>query len=171
MFREMRRSEQLLNTNYAKDILNKGSSGVLSVHGDNGYPYGVPLSYVYNDDKIYFHVAKEGHKIDSIRKNDKVSFTVILQDNPVPEKFTTYFMSIIAFGRAKIIEDEEEKKRAISLLSDRYFPEMKEKSYDEIESSFHRFDMIEMKIEHITGKQAIEMATDGNENKAFTVEI
>lgn len=169
MFREMRRSKQLLDTNYAKDILNKGTSGVLSVHGDDGYPYGVPLSYVYNDDKIYFHVAKEGHKIDSIKKNDKVSFTVIIQDNLVPERFTTYFMSIIAFGRAKIVEDKEEKRRLISLLSDRYFPEMKEKSYDEIESTFQRFDIIEMKIEHITGKQAIEMATDGNENKARSV--
>lgn len=110
MFREMRRSKQLLNTDYAKSMLNKATSGVLAVHGDDDYPYAVPLSYVYHDDKLYFHVATSGHKLDAIRKNDKVSFCVILQDKPVGEGFTTYYMSVIAFGRAKIIDDAEEKE-------------------------------------------------------------
>lgn len=161
MFRKMRRDKQLLNTNFAKNALSRGTSGVLSVHGDGGYPYGVPLSYVFHDGKLYFHVATSGHKLDAIKNNDKVSFTVILHDNPVGERFTTYYMSVIAFGRARIIEDDEEKRKTISILSDRYFPEMKEKSYDEIESSFDRFHMIEMTIEHITGKQAIELLNNG----------
>ncbi|MFB0972352.1 MAG: pyridoxamine 5'-phosphate oxidase family protein [Tissierellia bacterium] len=163
MFRKMRRVRQLLDTDFAKDALNRGSSGVLSVHGDDGYPYGVPLSYVYHDGKLYFHTATSGHKLDAIKNNDKVSFTVILQDNLVAEKFTSYFMSVIAFGRARVIEDEEEKRKTISILSDRYFPEMKEESYDEINSTFDRFHMIEMTIEHITGKQAIELVNDGNQ--------
>lgn len=158
MFREMRRHKQLLNTDYAKDMLNRGTSGVLAVHGDDDYPYAVPLSYVYHGGRLYFHVATSGHKLDAIRENDKVSFCVILQDNPVGERFTTYYMSVIAFGRARIIDDVEEKKRTIQILSDRYFPEMKEKSEEEISGSFERFHMIEMEIEHITGKQAIEMA-------------
>lgn len=158
MFREMRRSKQLLNTDYAISMLDKATSGVLAVHGDDGYPYAVPLSYVYHDGSIYFHSAKEGHKLDAIKNNDKVSFCVILLDNPVGEGFTTYFMSVIAFGRARIIEDAEEKQKTIEILSDRYFPDIKEASLEEIKKSNERFLMIEMKIEHITGKQAIEMA-------------
>lgn len=158
MFREMRRSKQLLNTDYAISMLDKATSGVLAVHGDDGYPYAVPLSYVYHDGSIYFHSAKEGHKLDAIKNNDKVSFCVILLDNPVGEGFTTYFMSVIAFGRARIIEDAEEKQKTIEILSDRYFPDIKEASLEEIKQSNERFLMIEMKIEHITGKQAIEMA-------------
>lgn len=158
MFREMRRSKQLLNTDYAISMLDKATSGVLAVHGDDGYPYAVPLSYVYHDGSIYFHSAKEGHKLDAIKNNDKVSFCVILLDNPVGEGFTTYFMSVVAFGRARIIEDAEEKQKTIEILSDRYFPDIKEASLEEIKQSNERFLMIEMKIEHITGKQAIEMA-------------
>lgn len=158
MFREMRRSKQLLNTDYAISMLDKATSGVLAVHGDDGYPYAVPLSYVYHDGSIYFHSAMEGHKLDAIKNNDKVSFCVILRDKPVGEGFTTYFMSVVAFGRARIIEDAEEKQKTIEILSDRYFPDIKEASLEEIKQSNERFLMIEMKIEHITGKQAIEMA-------------
>lgn len=157
MFREMRRSKQLLNTDYAKSMLNKATSGVLAVHGDDDYPYAVPLSYVYHDDKLYFHVATSGHKLDAIRKNDKVSFCVILQDKPVGDGFTTYYMSVIAFGRAKIIDDAEEKRRTIQILNDRYFPELKAETSEEVNRSIERFLMIEMEIEHITGKQAIEL--------------
>ena len=157
MFREMRRSKQLLNTDYAKSMLNKATSGVLAVHGDDDYPYAVPLSYVYHDDELYFHVATSGHKLDAIRKNDKVSFCVILQDKPVGEGFTTYYMSVIAFGRAKIIDDAEEKRRTIQILNDRYFPELKTETSEEVNRSIERFLMIEMEIEHITGKQAIEL--------------
>lgn len=161
MFRKMRRSKQLLDTNFAKEALDRGSSGVLSVHGDDGYPYGVPLSYVYHDDKLYFHVATEGHKLDAIKKNDKVSFCVTLMDNISEKNLTTYFMSVIAFGRARIIEDDDEKRKTITILADRYFPDAKEASQKEIEETFDSFHMIEMKIENLTGKQAIEMVNDG----------
>ena len=117
MFREMRRKKQQLTQEETMVILREGTSGVLSLTGDEGYPYGVPLSYVYDGDKLYFHCAKEGHKIDAIRKNPKASFCVIAQDEIVPEKYTTCYRSVIAFGSVRILENEGEKRRAIEELA------------------------------------------------------
>ena len=101
-------------------ILYNGTSGVLALHGDDGYPYAVPVSYVYNGEKLLFHSAKNGHKIDAILKNATASFCVIDQDQIVPEEYTTYFRSIIAFGRIRILEDDTEKRSAIEKLAVKY---------------------------------------------------
>ena len=74
MFREMRRFKQLLPQEAAVDILNRNTSGVLALTGDDNYPYAVPISYVYNDGKLYFHSAKSGHKIDAIKNGDIDTF-------------------------------------------------------------------------------------------------
>ncbi len=102
MFREMRRKKQLLSKDETIEILSAHTSGVLGVNGDDGYPYTVPVSYIYKDNKLFFHCAKEGHKIDSIKKDDKVTFCVIDKDDVVQEAFTTHFRSVIVFGRARI---------------------------------------------------------------------
>ena len=86
MFREMKRKKQELPQEDVTRILQEGTCGVLVVSGDNDYPYAVPLSYVYDSGKIYFHCATSGHKLDGIRKNNKVSFCVISQDQVVPEE-------------------------------------------------------------------------------------
>ena len=99
IFREMRRKKQELSQQEVADILHKGTPGVLALLGDNDYPYAVPISYVYDGGKIYFHSAKSGHKIDAIQKTAKASFCVIDQDLVVPEEYTTYFSSVI--GRVK----------------------------------------------------------------------
>ena len=98
MFREMRRSKQQMSEDAANAILKSATSGVLSLLGDDGYPYGVPISYVYEEGKLYFHSALSGHKVDAVRNYDKASFTVIVQDDIVPEKYTTLYRSVIAFG-------------------------------------------------------------------------
>ena len=85
MFRAMRRKRQQLSREEAEAILERGTSGVLAVAGDNGYPYAVPLSYVYQDGKLWFHCAKSGHKLDAVRREEKASFCVIDQDLVVPE--------------------------------------------------------------------------------------
>ncbi|MCI8667705.1 MAG: 5-nitroimidazole antibiotic resistance protein, partial [Dorea sp.] len=108
MFREMRRKKQILSNQENVELLEKETSGVLALLGDDEYPYAVPISYVYNNSKIYFHSAKEGHKIDAIRKCSKASFCVIAQDEIFPEKYTTHFKSVIAFGKIRILEDENE---------------------------------------------------------------
>lgn len=155
--REMRRSRQLLSQQDCEMILKENTSGVLSVYGEDGYPYGVPLSYVYADGKLYFHSAKDGHKIDAVRNNNKVSFTVIAQDNIVAEEYTTYFQSVIAFGTARILEQDDEKRAAIEQLAEKYMPDLKEGRLQEIEKEFHRLCMIEVTIDSLTGKEAIEL--------------
>lgn len=91
----------------------QGTSGVLAVSGDDDYPYAVPLSYVYDGHKIYFHGAKAGHKLDSIVKNPKASFCVIDKDQIVPDEYTTYFRSVIVFGTIRILHDEAEKEKPL----------------------------------------------------------
>lgn len=103
MFREMRRKKQILSEKECVEILEKGTVGVLGLLGDNDYPYAVPISYVYYNSKLFFHGAKNGHKIDAIPKCSKASFCVIDQDHIVPEECTTYFRSDIAFGKIHII--------------------------------------------------------------------
>jgi nitroimidazol reductase NimA-like FMN-containing flavoprotein (pyridoxamine 5'-phosphate oxidase superfamily) len=150
----MRRVKQLLSNDEAIEILNKCSSGVLGVHGDDGYPYTVPLSYAYKDDKLFFHCAIEGHKIDSIKKNDKVTFSVIERDNVIQESFETHYRSVIIFGRARILTDDFEKRNALKLLVEKYSPDYKEKGQNAIENGLSRVCIIEVKIEHMTGKAA-----------------
>ena len=158
MFREMRRKKQKLSKEECDRILYNGTSGVLALHGDNGYPYAVPVSYVYNGEKLLFHSAKNGHKIDAILKNAAASFCVIDQDQIVPEEYTTYFRSIIAFGRIRILEDDAEKRSAIEKLAVKYAPDdTAENRNNAIDREWKLLCMMEMEIEHLTGKQAIEM--------------
>lgn len=157
MFREMRRNKQALSTEECIAVLNNGTSGVLAVAGDDDYPYAVPMSYVYHDSKIYFHCAKTGHKLDGIMRNNKVSFCVIDKDQVVPEKYTSYFRSVITFGKARILEDLTEKRAALEILAERYSPEQVEGRKKEINNSIDRVCMVELAIEHMTGKEAIEL--------------
>lgn len=157
MFRDMRRARQALSRTECEEVLNRCTCGVLAVSGDDGYPYAVPLSYVYEDSRIYFHCAASGHKLDAIAACDKVSFCVVDQDQVVPEEYTTYFRSVIAFGRARVLEDEGEKLRALRLLAARYSPHLEEGREAEIRRSFRQVCMVEITVEHLTGKEAIEL--------------
>ena len=156
-FREMRRKRQQLSEGESIEILQKATAGTLALLGDNGYPYAVPISYVYADGKLYFHSALSGHKIDAIRNCDKASFCVIDKDDVHPEKYTTFFRSVIVFGRIHIIEDEQEKLATARLLGDRYNPNQEETLQKELEKGLARMVMIRFDIEHLTGKEAIEL--------------
>jgi len=158
MFREMRRKRQELSREAAEEILYRGSAGVLALAGDDGYPYAVPVSYVYDGEHIYFHGAKTGHKIDAIRREDKASFCVIGQDHVVPEEDTTYFRSAIVFGRMAVVEDDAEKRAAIEKLAMKYGPENSgEHREAAIEREWQALCMLRMTVEHVTGKEAIEL--------------
>ena len=158
MFREMRRKKQKLAKKECDDILRRGMSGVLALCGDGGYPYAVPLSYVYDEGKIYFHSATSGHKIDAIAANPKASFCVIDQDCVMPEEYTTYFRSVIAFGTIRILEGDAEKYAAVEKLAVKYAPDdSPENRRNIIESEWSPLCMLEMKIEHLSGKEAIEL--------------
>lgn len=158
MFREMRRKKQTLSMKECEDILTKDSCGVLSLCGDDGYPYGIPLSYVYDGSKLIFHSAKAGHKIDAIKRSPKASFCVIDQDHVIPEKYTTYFRSVIVFGSVRILQDEQEKRKTIETLAAKYAPNDSDDNRQKmIQLEWNSFCMLEMSIEHISGKQAKEL--------------
>lgn len=158
MFREMRRIKQALAPQECIRILEKGASGVLALSGDDGYPYAIPISYVYNDSKLYFHSARNGHKIDAVRQCQKASFCVIEQDHIVPEKYTTFYRSAIAFGRIRILEEEAEIRDSIEMLAVKYHPvDTPEGRLQAINRDFNRLCMIELSIEHLSGKEAIEL--------------
>ena len=128
-FRQMRRKRQQLAKEESIAILEKATAGS----------------------------ALAGHKVDAIRKCDKASFCVIEQDDVQPEKYTTFFRSVIAFGRIHIIEDEHEKLEAARMLGNRYNPNQDEALQKEIESGLSRMLTIRFDIEHLAGKEAIEL--------------
>ncbi|MBQ9637790.1 MAG: NimIJ family nitroimidazole resistance protein [Prevotella sp.] len=156
-FREMRRKRQQLSDEESIGLLEKATSGTLALLGDGGYPYAVPLSYVCSGGRLYFHSALSGHKVDAIRGCDKASFCVIVQDDVNPEKYTTLFRSVIAFGRVHIVENEAEKLEIAQLLGNRYNPNQDEALQKEIESGLSRMLAIRFDIEHLTGKESIEL--------------
>ena len=154
MFREMRRKAQQLTEAECVDILNHATSGILGVFGDDGYPYTVPVSHVFCDGKIVFHCAKEGHKIDAIRRNEKVSFCVVAQDKVMPKERTTAYISVIAFGRARIIDDEAGMRRIAGLIGEKFstdYPEECRKETDEVIAA-GRMYCVEITVDHMTGK-------------------
>ena len=156
-FREMRRKRQQLAEEESIAILQKATAGTLALLGDDDYPYAVPISYVYHDRKLYFHSALAGHKVDAIRKCDRASFCVIDQDAVQPQKYTTFYRSVIAFGRIHIIEDAQEKLETARMLGNRYNPNQEEALQKEIENGLSRMLMIRFDNEHLTGKESIEL--------------
>ena len=156
-FREMRRKRQQLSEEESIAVLQKATAGTLALLGDNDYPYAVPISYVYHEGKLFFHSALAGHKVDAIRKCDKASFCVIEQDDVQSERYTTFYRSVIAFGRIRIIEDEQETLQIARMLGNRYNPNHDETLQKEIESGLSRMLAIRFDIEHLTGKEAIEL--------------
>ena len=166
MFPRMRRFRQQLPAEECDKILSLGTSGVLALHGDGGYPYAVPISYVYEDGRIYFHSAPSGHKIEAIKRDPKASFCVIGQDQVVPGEYTTYFKSVIAFGAIRILEDQGEKMAAIEKLALKYAPnDSAENRADAIMREWKNLCVLEMTVSHITGKEAVELTRRrGNDN-------
>ncbi|NLM78472.1 MAG: pyridoxamine 5'-phosphate oxidase family protein [Ruminococcaceae bacterium] len=155
MFRDMRRGKQLMSAEDTNAVMIRCTNGVLACLGDNDYPYAVPLSYVYYKGKIYFHSAKAGHKIDSITKNSKVSFSMIDEDTIVSEKYTTCFRSVIAFGKAKIVEGEE-RLSAFKALVDKYSEDQPEDAKQAEIAGCMQSLIISIDIEHVTGKESID---------------
>lgn len=155
MFVSMRRKKQELSEDECYEILERNNSGVLALFDSSGYPYAVPLSYCYIKEKIIFHGSKIGHKIDAISYHDKVSFCVIDQDKVVPEKYTTYYRSVIIFGKISIIKDEKEMKKYIESLGRKYAPNESEAHLQKIiQSTWNSLAIMELYIEHITGKKS-----------------
>lgn len=164
MFRKMRRFRQQISLEECREILGRATSGVLGLHGDDGYPYTVPISFVYEAGgsglgTIGFHCAKTGHKLDAIRRNEKVSFTVIDRDEVMPSERTTKFCSVIAFGRARILESEDELRRAAMAIGNKYSRDYTQDCIEETEDTIRRGTLccVEITIDHMTGKIGREL--------------
>lgn len=155
MFRSMRRKKQQLSNEKAVEILENGKTGILAVNGDDGYPYTIPVNYVYYNNKIYIHSATEGHKIDAVKNNDKVSFCVIEKDEVYPQKLTTLYRSTVAFGKAKILYNDE-MIQAVTALGLKYNPD-KAFIEEEVTKALNIMCCIEITLENITGKESIEL--------------
>lgn len=155
MFRQMRRIRQLLSKEDTAAVMERCANGVLACLGDEDYPYAVPLSYVYHDGKIYFHSAKTGHKIDAIAKNPKVSFAIVDEDTIVSEEYTTYFRSVVAFGKARLAEGGE-RLAAFCALMEKYSGEQPEEARTKAIEECEKTHLVAIDVEYMTGKEAIE---------------
>ena len=153
--RKMRRFKQELPMEESRRILIRGKECVLAVAGDNDYPYAVPINYVYDGRHIYLHSALQGHKIDALKRNPKLSLCVIDKDDIVPEEFTTYFRSVIVFGRARFVDDDAEKIQALRILSAKYSNGID--PTEEIDKLLKVVTIVEITIDKITGKEAIAL--------------
>ena len=152
MFREMRRFKQQISEEKCIRILKEQPRGVLSMLGDDGYPYGIPLDHLYMEDgHLYFHCAKEGHKLDAISACDKVSYCVYDQGYRKEGEWALNINSVVVFGRIRVVEDEE-KKREICTKLTRKFTDDEEYLKKEMTNAFPRVCCLELIPEHMTGK-------------------
>lgn len=149
MFRAMRRRDKQLSQEDTLALLHRGQEGILGTLGEDGYPYTVVVNYVYYKDKIYFHCAKSGHKLDNIQYHDKVSFTVYDQVEVLGEELNTLYQSLTLFGRAKVVETTEE---VLLALIQKYSHLPLPLAKDMIAKEMDITAIVEIEIEHITGK-------------------
>ena len=155
MFREMRRFRQQATEEECLEILKSAKRGVLAVHGDDGYPYTVPLDFVYEDGCMYFHGAKSGHKLDAIRRDDKVSFCVLSEGVKEENDWWYHFTSVICFGRMSEVTEQEEAYRCLRLLGRKYMSTV-EMVEEDMEKNAARAAVLKLTVEHMTGKHVKE---------------
>lgn len=158
MYPAMRRKNQALAPADCEALLRAGTSGVLALCGADGQPYAVPLSYVYQEGTLYFHCARAGHKLDLLAQNPRASFCVVGQDEVAPEKYTTYYRSVVVFGTVRALTGDAEKRAAIEALARRYCPgETDAGIAAEIDRYWDELCMLAFAIDHMTGKQCVEL--------------
>ena len=155
MFREMRRFKQQISEEECIRILKEQPRGVLSMLGDDGYPYGIPLDHWYSEDdnKLYFHCAKTGHKLDAVAAYDKVSYCVMDEGYRKEGEWALNINSVVIFGKARIVDDEEDElKHRIAVNLCRKFTDDEAFLQKELTHALPRATFIELTPEHMTGK-------------------
>ncbi|SHH67962.1 pyridoxamine 5'-phosphate oxidase family protein [Clostridium grantii] len=151
MFLEMRRKEKEITKDKCEEILYKGEYGVLSTIGLNGYPYGTPLNYVYFEGNIYFHSAIDGHKLENIKENNKICFSVVGDVELIPEKFTTKYESVVIFGEATVIKGKEKVDALLALIK-KYSNDYLIEGDKYILKDSNVTEVIRISVDHMTGK-------------------
>lgn len=150
MFREMRKLQRQLSREDTIQILASAGYGFLAINGGE-YPYGVPINYVYVNDKVYFHCAEEGQKLDMIKENNKVSFTAVSKHDILPDKFSTDYRSVVLFGEVEEVTGEE-KLQALEAFIRKFSSDFTEEGMKYIEKAAHRTRAFAINIKHVTGK-------------------
>lgn len=153
--REIRRKDRTLDDEGQLTLLKNGEYGFLAMKGTDGYGYGIPISFVYTGNKIYFHCAPEGYKLKNLAADNRVSFCVVGKTDVVPGKFTTAYESVMAFGKIETNLSDEEKYRGLELLAQKYSPDYTDVARQYIKRSFHRTLVLRLDIEALTGKSKI----------------
>ena len=157
MFRPMRRFKQQIDEEECRKVLREARRGVLSVLGDDGYPYGVPLDHWLDEETghLYFHCGKEGHKLDAIRACDKASYCVMDEGHREGDDWPLHFRSVIVFGQVRVVDDEEAMRHICRQISLK-FTQDEEYIAHEMTFSFPRVCCLELVPEHMTGKRVKE---------------
>jgi len=151
MERKIQRDDRAIPDSEAKEILQAGEYGVLSTVSVDGQPYGVPVSYSYTGDAIYFHCALEGHKLENLSSNNRVSFCVVGRTQVLPDKFATNYESVIVFGKACEVTGPEKQTGLIEILK-KYSPGFIDKGLRYIEGDGPKARVYKIVIESLTGK-------------------
>ena len=157
MFRAVRKKKNEISQDEAKNLLCSSRRGVLAVNGDEGYPYAIPINYLYDEEKnkIIFHGAKAGHKVDSIKKNDKICFTVFGNETIMEENWAPYLQSVVVFGRCHLVENRDDTVRLVKKFALKYYPN-EDMINEEITNFGKGVQMFEIEIEHLSGKKVQE---------------
>lgn len=157
MFREIRKKRNKLSLEKTKQLLHNERRGILAVNGDEGYPYALPVNYYYDEinNKIYFHGAKVGHKVDALKTNDKICFTVYGHETIKEEKWAPYVQSVILFGRCHLLEYNDQTMDKLKNFAMKYYPNEKMVD-DEIKATGKAVQIYEITIEHLSGKEVQE---------------
>ncbi len=157
MFRPVRKKVNVISVELAKDLIKDSRRGVLAVNGDDGYPYAIPINYLYDEEsqKIFFHGSKVGHKVDSLKKSDKICFTVYGNEHIKEESWAPYLQSAVVFGRCHLIEDNDRAMKVLKDFAMKYYPN-DTMVVEELAISGRATQMFEISIEHISGKQVQE---------------
>ena len=157
MFRSVRNKKNEIGLEAAKELLCSSRRGVLSVIGENNYPYAIPINYLYDqiNNKIIFHGSKVGYKVDALKENNKVCFTVFGNEKIKEEKWAPYLQSVVIFGRCHLVENTAEVICLVKQFANKYYPN--EALIDvEIETSKNAVQIFQIAIEHMTGKEVQE---------------
>ena len=157
MFRKMRRVKNELPEEAAQALLQNEKIGIFAVNGDDGYPFAVPVNYLYDREagKIFFHGAKAGHKVEALQKSDKVCFTVYGNRQFDEGDWAPRLQSTVVFGRCRILNEEPQKQEKLRALAKDYYPSQ-ELIEEEIAKAGREARIYEITIEHMTGKQIRE---------------
>ena len=157
MFRPMRRTKRAISSEDAKRLLEQGRRAVLAVNGDDGYPFAFPINYRFDAgaNKIFFHGAKAGQKVDALRRSDKVCLTVMGNEHYEQGEWAPYVQSTVVFGRCHLVDDAAATEAEVRRLALKYYPSAEE-AEEELNKYLAAVQLYEIEIEHLTGKQVQE---------------